>query len=270
MILEIGFFQKFFGYFKDEYGNVSTYKSGGGLGAFVDWRHYAWMILVIILAIFLYRLFKKHPKAGKITVTALLASLFSVRFIHQIIRAIIGAEVPAWKAFPFHLCTVMTFMLPIVYFLNLKKLKEAVYVLSMMGGIITIIVGDYFDDTFMTFSTLEGMSAHTILLLVPIIEVALGNFKLEYKNIWKVFVGIIILLIWATLANEVFFKGYDNNYMYLKKNGLPGNLGGDYYFLIYVLIFLVMINMIYGFPTLYRYFSNKKGLNKSCLEYVNG
>lgn len=262
MILEISFFRKFFGYFTDEYGNVSPYKSGGGLGAFVDFRHYLWMILTVIFAVLLYRLFKRYQKAGKITVMVLLASLFLVRFTNQLIRAIIGAEVPAWKAFPFHLCTVMTFMLPIVYYLKLNKLKEAVYVLSMMGGIITIIVGDYFDDTFMTFSTLEGMSAHTILLLVPIIEIALGNFKLEYKNVWKVLVGIIVLLIWATLANEVFFKGYDNNYMYLKKNGLPGNLGGDYYFLIYVLIILIMLNMIYGFPTLYRYFNKKKNLNK--------
>lgn len=262
MILSIlGFFQKFFGYFKDENGNVSPYHSGGGAGAFVDWRHYAWMIIVIILSIGLYRLFRKYPKAGKITVSVLLASLFSVRFINQTVRAFIGAEVPAWKAFPFHLCTVMTFTLPIVYFFKLNKLKDAVYVLSMMGGFVTIILGDYFDDLFMTFSTLEGMSAHTILFIVPIIEIALGNFKLEYKNIWKVCVGMLVLIGWATLANDVFFKGYNNNYMYLKENGLPGNLGGNYYFLIYIAIFVVMINVIYGIPTLYRYILKKKSKN---------
>jgi len=110
----------------------------------------------------------------------------------------------------------------------------------------------------MTFSTLEGITAHTILVLVPLIEIALGNFKLEYKNIWKVLIGIIILIGWASLANDVFFKNYDTNYMYLKKNGLPNNLGGKYYFLIYILIFLVMLNLIYGIPTLYRYLLNKK------------
>ena len=254
---EIGFFQKFFGYFRDDYG-ISTYHSGGGAGSFSDFRHFAWMAIAIILCFGLYRLFKKYPRAGRITIVIMLASLFSVRFINQTIRAIIGAEVPAWKAFPFHLCTVMTFLLPIVYFFKLDKLKNATYVLSMMGGIITIILGDYFDDTFMTFSTLEGMSAHTILLLAPIIEMSLGNFKLEYKNIWQVFVGIGVLLVWAVLANEVYFRGYNNNYMYLKENALPNNIGGDYYFLIYALIFLVMINIIYGAPTLYRYLKKKK------------
>ena len=257
LLSSLGFFQKFFGYFKDTNGNVNTYHSGGGAGAFSDWRHFAWIVIVVLLCIGLYKLFKKYPKAGKITVIILLASLFSVRLVNQTIRAIIGAEVPAWKAFPFHMCTVMTFLLPIVYFFKLNKFKEAVYVLSMMGGIITIIVGDYFDDTFMTFSTLEGMSAHTILVIVPLIEISLGNFKLEYKNIWKVFAGMIVLLGWAILANEVFFRGYDNNYMYLKENGLPGNLGGDYYFLIYVLIFILLISIIYGSPTLYRKYNKK-------------
>jgi uncharacterized membrane protein YwaF len=257
LLSELGFFQKFFGYLTDENGNVSTYQSGGGDGAFSDWRHFVWIILVILLSVGLYRLFRKYPKAGKITVTVLLASLFSVRFVNQIIRAIIGAEVPAWKAFPFHLCTIMTFLLPIVYFFKLNKLKNIVYVLSMMGGIITIIVGDYFEDSFMTFSTLEGMSAHSILFIVPLIEIALGNFKLEYKNIWQIFVGMLVLLGWAALANEVFFRGYSNNYMYLKSNGLPGNIGGDYYFLIYVVIFIVMINIIFGIPTVYRYYRKK-------------
>jgi uncharacterized membrane protein YwaF len=257
-VFTLNFFQKFFGYFTREDGSFGPYESGGGAGAFSDWRHYLWMVLVICLGFGLYRLFKKYPQAGKITVSVLLGALFSVRLVNQIVRAAIGAEVPAWRAFPFHLCTVMTFLLPIVYFLKLDKLKTAVYVLSMMGGIITIIIGDYFADTFMTFSIIEGMSAHSLLVLVPIFEIAQGHFKLEYRNVWQVFVGIFILIGWAALANEVFFRGLNSNYMYLKENGLPGNLGGDYYFLIYVAIFLVMLNIIFGIPTLYRYLQKKK------------
>ena len=77
----------------------------------------------------------------------------------------------------------MTFMLPLTYFFKWDKIKTPVYVLSMMGGIITIIIGDYFDSKFMTFSTLEGMTAHTILLLVPIYEIAIGEFNLQIKKI---------------------------------------------------------------------------------------
>ena len=61
------------------------------------------------------------------------------------------------------------------------------------------------------------MSAHTLLILVPIIEVAVGDFRLELRNAWTVVVGLLVLVLWGTLANEVFFKAYDTNYMYLKE-----------------------------------------------------
>lgn len=254
----MSFLEKFFGYYNNDSGIPEPFKDDLGLGAFTDYRHFVWIFLVIVLGIGLYHLFKKYPKAGKITVMVLLGLLFVTRLSNQIFRAAIGAEVPGWRAFPFHLCTIMTFMLPIVYYLKLKPLKTAVYVLSMMGGIITVIIGDYFDSRFMTFSTLEGITAHTILILVPIIEIAIGNFKLEIKKIWQVYVGAALLIGWASLANEVFFKAYDTNYMYLKRNGLPGNLGGNYYFLIYMAIFIIMTLCIFGIPFLKEKFKKAK------------
>lgn len=259
----LSFFNKFFGYVYDENGNYVPYYDDLGKGAFSDWRHFAWIILTIILAVLLYKVFSKHKKAGKITITVLLALLFITRLVNQIVRACIGAEVPAWRAFPFHLCTIMTFMLPLTYFFKWDKIKTPVYVLSMMGGIITIIIGDYFDSKFMTFSTLEGMTAHTILLLVPIYEIAIGEFNLQIKKIWQPVALMLVLMFWAMLANDVFFKDYNTNYMYLKRNALPGNLGGDYYFLIYIAIFFVLLGLIFGIPELYRKIKNKKNLDKA-------
>ncbi len=248
----LSFFNKFFGYVYDESGNYVPYYDNLGKGAFVDVRHFLWIIITIAISIILYKIFKKHKQIGKIVVTVLLGLLLVTRLTNQIVRACIGAEVPAWRAFPFHLCTMMTFMLPLTYFCKWDKLKPAVYVLSMMGGIITIIIGDYFNSRFMTFSTLEGMSAHMILVIVPILEIALGNFSLELKDVWKPIALMLVLMGWATLGNDVFFKNYNTNYMYLKYNALPGNIGGKYYFLIYILIFFLLLAFIYGVPYIYR------------------
>lgn len=261
------FFQKFFGYVHDSNGNYVPYFDSLGKGSFSDWRHFFWIGLSIALCFALYFLFKKYKKAGKITVYVLVILLLATRTINQTIRAIIGAEVPAWRAFPFHLCTTMTFLLPLTILFKWDKIKTPIFVLSMMGGIITIIIGDYFDSLFMTFSTIEGITAHTILLIVPIIEIAIGEFKLEFKNSWQVIVGILTLIVWATLANDVFFRNYNTNYMYLKRNGLPGNLGGDYYFFIYIAIFMVMWGLIFGLPELHRHIRNKK--SKSSIDTKN-
>ena len=251
------FSRKFFGYYRyqDETGILGIpepFKDGLGKGAFSDYRHFIWMFLVIVFSIGLYKLFKKHKVRGGKTVLILAIYMFSVRLVNQIVRAIIGAEVPAWRAFPFHLCTMMSFVLPLVVVFNLKKFKLPIYTLSIMGGVITIFLGEYFDNGFLTFAALEGMITHTLLVLIPLIELATNKYQFLFKKMWQVFVAIIILMLWATLANNVFFKNYDTNYMYLKANGLPGNLGGDYYFLIYAALFIVMNFIIFGIPVLHR------------------
>jgi hypothetical protein len=65
---------------------------------------------------------------------------------------------------------------------------------------------------------------------------------------------------WATLANEVFYVGLDPNYMYLRHNGLPGDLGGEYYFLIYTGIFFIFFGLIFGIPESYRKLNQKPGV----------
>lgn len=257
----MNFFEKFFGYHMNDYGVMEPYADGGGSGTFADWRHYVWMVCIIGLCVGLYQLFKRHKRAGRITVFVLCTLLFVTRLVNQSVRAAIGAEVPAWKAFPFHMCTVLTFVLPIVAVFQIKPMKTAVYALGVMGGVITVFVNDYFDNSFLTFSSFEGMMAHTLLILVPIIEVALGRFSFELKKSWQVVVGILILMGWATLANYVFFPG--SNYMYLVNNALPGNIGGDYFFLVYVAIFAVFFAIIFGVPELYRLIRKKRQSKKS-------
>lgn len=244
------FLHRFFGYRHGD--TIGPYNDNLGRGGFMDWRHYAWMVVVIFLCVACYQVFKRKPQLGQKVIKILVIILFIIRFTNQIIRAAMGVEIPAWQAFPFHLCTVMTFVMPLVVLFDWKKLKSAVYSLSIMGGIVTIIMGDYFNNQFLPFADIEGMWAHTALVLVPIIDIAINNFRFEFKKAWTVIVGALILILWGTLANEVFFNAYDTNYMYLKKNGLPGNFGGDYYFLIYIVIFLIMLGLIFGIPTFFR------------------
>lgn len=245
MILE--WLKKFFLYFNDN-GYVSTFSDGLGEGAF-GYRHFIWIGLVLVLSVGGYYYFKKHPNIEKKVVLLMILSLFFVRLFHQTARAILGVESPWTQAFPFHMCTVLTFLLPLTVFFKWDKIKTPVYVLSIMGGVITLLMGDYFGDRFLTFWTLEGMSAHTILILVPIYEIAANKFELNFRKSWQVLIGILVLMGWATLANEVFYVGLNPNYMYLKENALP--FGNDQnFFLFYILIFFIFFGLIYGIPLL--------------------
>jgi uncharacterized membrane protein YwaF len=248
----LDFLRKFFLYTDDGFGNFSMFSDDLGEGAF-GYRHLIWMALVIVSIFAAYHLFKRKPVWGRRFIVIMGILLFFTRLTNQTVRAILGVEKPWTQAFPFHMCTVLTFLLPIVAVFNLRAWKTPAYVLGIMGGTITILNGDYFDSRFLSFCALEGMSAHMLLILIPVSDMAIGGFSLRFSESWKAVVGILVLMGWATLANRVFYPNSGANYMYLEENALP--FGNDYnYFYFYVLIFLFFFGCLYGLPPLFRQF----------------
>jgi uncharacterized membrane protein YwaF len=241
--------ERFFSYFPDGVG-PSTYADALGEGAF-GWRHLVWIGLTILIAVVGSHYFRTHQDTETKIVKVLVIALFLFRLWHQTYRAFIGAENPWTQAFPFHMCTVLTFLMPLTVLFDWKTIKTPVYVLAIMGGAITMAMGEYFDSRFMTLYTLEGMSAHTLLILVPIFEFAAKKHELKFRDSWQVIAGILVLMGWASLANYVFYVNLDPNYMYLMHNALPfGN--NDNFFFFYVLIFFLFFAAIYGLPAVFK------------------
>ncbi len=58
---------------------------------------------------------------------------------------------------------------------------------------------------------------------------------------------------WAMFGNKVLLTSSDPNFMYLERNGLPGDIGGKYYFLIYVAIFFFIYACIFMPIIFYRH-----------------
>jgi uncharacterized membrane protein YwaF len=226
------------------------YEDNLGEGAFGT-RHFIWIGLTILLAFGLYFLFKRYKKEGRIFLVSVSAFIFVFRVVKQTARAILGVE-GFLNVLPWHMCTVLSFLMPIVIIFNIKKLKPAVYSLGIMGGAITLLLGDYFSHGFLTIYELEGMFTHSMLILLPIVDIAISNFSFKFKQAWECVLGILVLMGWATLANEVIFANQNTNYMYLKENALPFEVAGIHYFFIYAVIFAVFLLAVFGIPELCR------------------
>ena len=237
------------------------YEDNLGEGSF-GIRHFIWIGLTILLAFILYILFKKYKKAGRIFLVSTSIVIVVFRIIKQTFRAILGIEA-VLNVLPWHMCTVLSFLMPIVIIFNLKKLKPAVYSLGIMGGIMTLALGDYFYNDFLTIYELEGMFTHSMLILLPIIDSAISNFKFKLKESWQCIVGMLVLLGWASLANEILFVGQNPNYMYLKENALPFEVPGVHYFFIYTVLYFILLLVIFGIPELHR------KIKKPVLNYDN-
>lgn len=263
----MNFFEKFFIYFRDENGYLNQFTDGLGHG-FMDIRHLLWGLLAILLVILFWKLSKNHSKGIIKFFKCILIFMFFQRLGHQIVRTILGVEDPFWRAiFPIHLCSIMIYLLPIVVVFGIKKIKKPVYFLSILGGIITILDGDYFGSIFMNFGTVEGMFAHTILVIVPIILMHIEKERFGFKDIKNIFGALAIIATWSTIFNVILLKmGHNPNYLYLVSNMLP--IGGKYFLYIYLLIFALVVFLTCLFSNIKNIKEEFKIINKNKLKIL--
>ncbi len=215
-------------------------------------RHLIYVLVTAILLFALYFLFKKYKRAGVIFIKSLSAGIFLFRLSITVHRLAVGLYEPRLTALPWHMCSLLAFLLPVVIIFDLKKFKTAIYSASIMGGVVTLALADYFYHRFITIYLWESMLTHSFMIIMPLIEVATGRFKFELKNSWQAALGMLFFLGWATLANDVLFKKYGFNYMYIKYNALPFEVPGVHFFVIYVLIYALFFAAMFGLPELYR------------------
>ncbi len=249
----INFINKFFGFFKVANGEMHPYNDDLGYGTFEDARHIWWIAIVIVLSIVMYQYCKKNKEKGKKLVKSIVIFVLVIRIELQIIKSIVGCSLPYGRdLIPGQMCTILIYLLPLMIIFDWKKIRTPVCILSMMGAIMTLLINEYFDSRFMSFYTIEGIWAHTMLFVIPISLIGLGELKLEVKKIWQIIVTMLIMILWAIFLNKVMLKNYEPNYFYLEKNMLPGNLGGKYFFGIYTIIFFVLLGIIYILPVIIR------------------
>lgn len=247
----MGFFEKFFGFHKQSDGTRSSY-IGKELGnSFTDWRQVTWLIATPLLALALYRYFRSHPQHARTTIVVLSIIMISSRLIVHITPQILGDEL-FWEVLPFHLCSITSISMGVIALFDINKLKAPIYVLGMMGAITTIGAGETFIYSFINFYYALGIVSHTLLLLIPIIEIASGTFRLDLKQTPYTFGTLLLFMAWAMFANKVLLTKIDPNYMFLERNGLPGDFGGSWYFLVYIAIFFLIYAAIFVPVMIYR------------------
>lgn len=234
-----------------------TFSDGLGEGTF-GYRHIIWILATVALAIILYFVFKKYKRAGRIFCIVICCMTFFFRLPMTIRRMFTDYPNNFLTNIPWHMCSFLAFILPVVVVFNIKPLKTAVYSTSIMGGVITLALGDYFDSALINIYLLESMFTHMFMLILPLIEVATGRFTFEFKKSWQAVLGMLFFIGWASLANEIIFKGLGYSYMYLKYNALPFEIPGVHFFFMYIFIYIIFFLIMFGAPYLHRKLQARK------------
>lgn len=200
------------------------------LGALLAWMVACWFI------------FKKHKNfALKVTKIVCIVML-TFRLGRMLLLMITGKE-SVVQALPWHLCHVMAIVFPIFFFTKTKKFFLPIVCVTLFGGILTFLFGDYYKFEVLSFLQIESLLLHFFMPTVVIGVVASGYFEIKLKDFWQIPIFLVVLMCHAELGNTL-VPG--SNFLYLRKSGLPFNLFGNahFYFTYIVLVAVIAIVVI--------------------------
>jgi hypothetical protein len=117
---------------------------------------------------------------------------------------------------PFNICTIMAVMVPFVQFNSkFKGIKTPVVVFSIASSLMWMCypgsaLGGQPPFCYQTFQT---FMFHGVLYTWGFLNLALGAVTLEFRRIWRDFVGVLMILVWAAFGNAIYPN--DQNWFFI-------------------------------------------------------
>lgn len=123
---------------------------------------------------------------------------------------------------PFNICTIMAVLVPFVEFNpKFKGIKGPVVTLSIASSLMWMCypgsaLGGQPPFCYLIFQT---FMYHGLLFCWGVLNLSIGDVKLRWKRIWKEFVGILMILVWAWFGNTVYDGGH--NWFFIETSIFP-------------------------------------------------
>lgn len=193
------------------------------IGLFDIW-HFLYLFIVFGGSIFLALIFRKKSDSAKEKVIRLFAYLTIGLYLADFFIMPLSDSYDGISPYklPFNICTIMAVMVPFVQF-NPKftGINGPVTTLSMASSLMWMCypgtaLGGQPPFCYIIFQT---FMYHGFLFCWGFLNVALGKVKMDIRKIWKEFVGILMILVWASFGNAVYDRGY--NWFFIQESIFP-------------------------------------------------
>lgn len=123
---------------------------------------------------------------------------------------------------PFHICTIMAFFVPFVQFSEkFKPIKTIIVTLSITSSLMWMCypgsaLGGQPPFSYVIFSK---FMFHGCLFCWGVLNLSLGAVKLSFRKIWKEFLAILVILVWASIGNTLY--GSEQNWFFIEHSIFP-------------------------------------------------
>ncbi len=186
--------------------------------------HFVYLIVIFVTGVFLsFYMQSKSEKAKKRTVEVfvfLTVGLYIADFFLMPLSDSYGGVI-AYDKLPFHVCTLMGVLAPIVqYNKRFEWLKKTVVVLATASSLMWMAYpgSALGGQPPFCFRTMQTFLFHGALFNWGFLNLALGQVKLDIKKIWQELCAIVVMMAWATLGNTL----YDNeNWLFINTSIFP-------------------------------------------------
>ena len=201
----------------------SEHNSNQQIHLFDGW-HILYLVIVFGGTILLALLFRNKTTKAKEKLMRVMAYLTFGLYIADFFIMPLSDSYDGISAYklPFNICTIMAVMVPFVQFnLRFRKIKTPVAVLSVASSMMWMCypgtaLGGQPPFCYLIFQT---FMYHGLLFSWGVLNMALGGVELDIKKIWKEFVGILMILVWASFGNAVYDAGY--NWFFIQTSIFP-------------------------------------------------
>jgi len=193
-------------YFLD---TVDTIETGLGFSAF-DITHLCWLAAGLIFTIVLSVYYRKSNALVRQWIRIVLTTLLLADEVFKHAMLIIGGN---WSVgyLPLHLCSINIFMITVYTIKPSQWLGNYLYTVCIPGALAALLFPTWTELPLDNFMHLHSFTVHILLAAFPVILVAGGEIKRDYKQIPRCLLLLVACAIPILLVNILL----DTNFMFL-------------------------------------------------------
>ena len=189
--------------------------------------HILFVVLGLLIGVLLcFLLCKKDKKVIKITCISIWTLAVLVELLHYGVNYVMCIVDPSNYPFdietmlPFHSCLMFLYVFPVAIFSKNRTIKTACFnflvVINMIIGFITLFVGcPPVGYSALSFSGVQSLVEHLIIVIVPLILVTTGYYDLQKKDLLYglALFGILSVIMWTfdAITGCDYFYFYDGH-----------------------------------------------------------
>jgi uncharacterized membrane protein YwaF len=213
------------------------------------------ILLIASCIIFPIVLYKKDKKTVYQWMRVISIAMLIVYFLRRIINIFNGSFF-IQELWPFYLCNVNTIFLGLAIIFNWKWGKDFFITTGLIGGLFTFIMPQgQFTDLYPTFPIIDSVLSHYGIVVIPLVLLLTKTHVLEFKNIWKPFVGLLIVLFNVEVIQRLVLDTY-HDFLFINST-LPFTIPGVPQFFIISALAIVLISLLYVFSAAFVKLTNR-------------